>query len=74
MVAQPAGIGMTGEQLKERRKALGLGLNELARALDLSPSTLSRYEAGKLLIRAPRLLDHALRDLARQKGSDCGLP
>jgi len=34
------------QQLRRRRKALGLSLSEVARRADTSPATLSRYENG----------------------------
>jgi DNA-binding transcriptional regulator YiaG len=38
---------MTGTELAQAREALGMGLRELARALGVSASTLTRYELGE---------------------------
>ena len=37
-----------GERLREKRTERGLGLRELARRLDVSPSLVSQIETGKI--------------------------
>ncbi len=38
---------MTGGELKERRKTLGLSLAQLARQLEVSGRTIARWESGQ---------------------------
>ena len=38
---------MTGHELKEARKTLGMTQAQLAEALDVSPNTIARYEQPK---------------------------
>ena len=38
----------TGNRIKERRLELGLSINELARRLDVAPSTILRYETSNI--------------------------
>lgn len=46
-----------GEELRERRKELGLTLEELARSIGISPSWVSRVETGHVdLAQAPYAL------------------
>jgi transcriptional regulator with XRE-family HTH domain len=55
---------MTGDELKERRKALGMNQTELAKALDVDIMTVSRYETGKRDI--PHVFVLALETIERQ--------
>ena len=57
---------IVSEQLRERRKALGLSLSEVARRAGTSPATLSRYENGW-----SRFETYTLRKLA--SALDCEL-
>lgn len=47
---------MTPEDLRERRKRLGLSQRELAEAFGVTQHTISRWEEGKIRITAPRSL------------------
>ena len=40
---------MNGTQCRMARAAIGLGVRELAAAADVSPSTITRFEAGEAL-------------------------
>ena len=55
---------MTPEELRERRKALGLSQASLGRTLGISPNTLARWERGELKLSNPSLLRLALSGLA----------
>jgi predicted transcriptional regulator len=56
---------MLGDDLRELRSAAGLKAQDLARALDLSPVTISRYECGRSPI--PTVVALAARHVC-QKG------
>jgi transcriptional regulator with XRE-family HTH domain len=61
---------MTGDELKERRVAIGLNQTELAGLLDVDIMTISRYETGKRTI--PRVFEiafEAIEQKHRKKGS-----
>lgn len=47
---------MTPEDLRARRKALGLSQQKLAEALGVTQHTVSRWEEGKMKLSAPRSL------------------
>jgi len=55
---------ITSLQLKLGRTALGMGVRELARAAEVSPTTVTRFESGKggvhsgTLERLQRVLEH----------------
>jgi non-specific serine/threonine protein kinase len=55
---------LTPEELRERRKALGLSQASLGRALGVSPNTLARWERGELKLSNPSLVRLALDGLA----------
>ena len=57
---------MTPTELKAAREALGLSQNRLAQRLDVSQSTLSRWEAGAMPIEHPAMLRLALERLAQR--------
>ena len=41
---------MSGDELKERRNALGMTQAELAKILDVKPNTVARWENGVLAV------------------------
>ena len=45
-----------GAGMRKRREALGIGLNSLARQLDLTPAYLSDMELGRRAWRGPKAL------------------
>lgn len=47
---------MTGEELKRRRRQLGLSQTGLAALLGIPQNTISRWEVGKIAIGEPRSL------------------
>jgi non-specific serine/threonine protein kinase len=55
---------VTPEELRERRKGLGLSQASLGRALGISPNTLARWERGELRLSNPSLVRLALDGLA----------
>lgn len=58
---------MTGAELKERREHLELTQEKLARELDMTVSSIARWEQLKEgEIPNARLLDRALKDLERE--------
>ena len=57
---------MTPEELKERRLALGLTQEALARRLGVCVNTVARWERGVNRIKTPRIVELALAELARQ--------
>lgn len=60
---------MTGPQLRERRRKLGLGQTELAAKLDVDPVTVSRWERGVHAIpRSVALVVEAMKP-ARKRGA-----
>ena len=61
---------MTGEELAERRKALGLSQYALAAALGVNRSTIKRWEDGTFHAPPPRWIDLAL--LALEHGCEEG--
>jgi transcriptional regulator with XRE-family HTH domain len=59
---------MTPNQLTERRKALGLSVNGLGRALGVTGGAVSRWESGERAI--PPYLDFTLQTLERPYMTD----
>lgn len=57
---------MKGDELKERRKALGLNQTELAELMKVDIMTISRYETDKREI--PHVFELALRTIEREHG------
>lgn len=57
---------MTGEQLKQRRKKLGLRQEALAERWEIPQATLSRWESGKHKIQHPQILDDAMKTVERE--------
>ena len=57
---------MTATTLRETRARLGLSQDGLARALGVSPNTVSRWERGALAIGCPTMLALALEALERR--------
>ncbi|MEO6488209.1 MAG: DUF2283 domain-containing protein [Thermoanaerobaculia bacterium] len=53
-------------ELRVRREALGLSLEDLGRALDIPKNTIARWERGELRIERARMLSLALRGLIRR--------
>lgn len=47
---------MTPEELRQRRKELGLSQRKLAEAIGVTQHTVSRWEEGKMKLSAPRSL------------------
>lgn len=58
---------MTPAAFKARRVALGLTQEQLARDLEVSTATVSRWEAGRVGIPHPSLLSRLLTDLERRQ-------
>ena len=61
---------MTPEELKARRKQLGLSQSKLAEVLGVTQHTISRWEEGKIRLMAPRSLwlDVEMAKLKRKPG------
>lgn len=55
---------MTSNELKERRKALGLNQTELAELMQVDIMTISRYETDKREI--PHVFELALKTIERE--------
>lgn len=62
--------GMTGQELRATRDALGLSQAELARALDVTVSTISRWETGHKPIGNPGMVRLALEALAMRRAAE----
>lgn len=62
---------MTGDELRDWRKAHGYGLRTLAATLGVSLSTIQRWEAGEKIER-PAMLRLALCELERRLSADRG--
>jgi DNA-binding transcriptional regulator YiaG len=56
---------MEPDELAQKRVALGLSINGLARALGVAPSSVMRWEKGTYT--PPRWLDRAMRDVEREQ-------
>lgn len=61
---------MTGEELKNRRNALGLTQAELAEILDVKPNTIARWENGVLSV--PQTVELAMETVERKYGKTRG--
>lgn len=61
---------MTGEQLRERRKKLGLSQASLAKLLNVAENTIARNERGVNPIQNPTMLDLALKTLERNQENE----
>lgn len=61
---------MTADELKARRKELGLSQTKLAEAIGVTQHTVSRWEEGKIKLTAPRSLwlDVEMAKLKRKPG------
>jgi DNA-binding XRE family transcriptional regulator len=59
-------MGMTTDELRRRRKALGMTQEQLARVLDVSRQSVYMWESGRTAI--PALLELALRCLEYERG------
>lgn len=57
---------MTGEELRRRRRALGLNQTELGELLGLTQNTISRWEKGAAVIGHPKLLAWALTGIEHE--------
>jgi transcriptional regulator with XRE-family HTH domain len=60
-------IAMTGEELRQRRHALGLSQGQLAVALRRHHDTISRWERGTRRIESPGVLRFLLAALSHEK-------
>jgi len=58
---------MTGDELLQRRRALGYTQKELAYLLGVWPTTWCRWERGEKAIGHPTMLDLALRYIEDQE-------
>ena len=54
---------MEGDELKEKRLALGLTQAQLAEILDVKPNTVARWERGLLVV--PRTVELAMETVER---------
>lgn len=52
---------MTPEELRLRRRRLGMSQRSLARELGTTANTIARWERGELAIAQPRMLHMAIR-------------
>ena len=59
---------MNGNELKERRKKLGLSQESLAEHWKVPQATISRWESGKHPIQHAEILDEALKNLEKEYG------
>ena len=66
-MSERATIGMTADDLKRARQALGLGRSQLARALGVRYATILHWEQGDVTIAHPRILALALDRLLDQR-------
>lgn len=55
---------MEGDQLREKRIALGLTQAQLAEILDVKPNTVARWERG--LLSVPRTVELAMETVERR--------
>lgn len=60
---------MTGQELRERRAALGLTQEALARRIGVALNTIQRWELGTRRIAHPELLDAALQLAERERAA-----
>lgn len=60
---------MIGEDLRQRRKALGLTQAQLGQALDRPQHTISRWERGDMAIESPGVLRFLLKCLEEDKSA-----
>jgi predicted transcriptional regulator len=60
---------MDRHELRERRERLGLSVGQLARALDVMPTSVYRWESGETPLRGVRAIgvDTVLRQLERRR-------
>lgn len=58
---------MTGADLRNRRKALGLSQAALAQRLGTTKNTVARWERGEITIAKPEMLELALRQIERER-------
>ena len=60
---------MTPDELRTRRKTLGLSQQSLAEALGVTQHTVSRWEEGKIALSAPRSLwlDTEMKRVERER-------
>lgn len=54
---------MTGDELRDYRRKLGLTQAQLAASLGVTPNTVARWERDELVIANPRMLRLALERL-----------
>jgi transcriptional regulator with XRE-family HTH domain len=59
--------GMDGDELRRRRRALGLTQTELAELLEVYQATIGSWESGSRGIRHPRILELALQMLETER-------
>lgn len=57
---------MTGKELRERRKKLGISQESLANRWKVPQATISRWESGKHKIEHAEILDEALKNLEKE--------
>jgi len=58
---------LTGQELRERRLALGLSQRKLAKIFGTGYQTICEWEKGKRNMRHPNLIDLALKYLEHEK-------
>jgi transcriptional regulator with XRE-family HTH domain len=59
-------MALTGQEIRDRRKALKLTQSELAKRLGVIRLTVQRWESGTLTIKSPEMVDLALETLERK--------
>ncbi len=63
---------MTGDELRDKREALGMTQEQLATELKVAPNTVARWERGERSI--PPYLDLALETIERNKPEKTSRP
>jgi len=67
---------MTGKELRERRKKLGVTQEEIARSFNVTPNTVARWERGEVPKSGilPTWVESAIEVAERNKEQGRGLP
>ena len=73
-IAADRSLGISGDEVRDRRRSLGMSQSELGVALGIARNTIARWERGDLPIGSPRLLSLALDGLAASLEADQARP